>query len=137
MQVCMCAYVCMCMCAWQLRLTSPAPEHSCRALLPVGKAGKSQSASPGAVIEPVTATWCLQWPGEDLLPTSYSSGLFPGAATEQGGADKGDPRTGPLQLRPKKVSPMPCITELKGKHRIGAPASPPTNMASKRLHTDC
>lgn len=42
------------------------------------------------VTEPATVTWCLQWlwPVKYLLLTSYSSGLFPGAATEQAGADR-------------------------------------------------
>lgn len=46
-------------------------------------------------------------PGKYLLLTSYSSGLFPGAATEQGRADKGsqgDPRTGPFHTSQDDVS---------------------------------
>lgn len=80
--------------------------------------------------------FAVTWPAQYLLLTSYSSGLFPGAATEQGGADKvsqGDPRTGPFQLRPKTMSPMACPIEVKGSYRIGAFASPPTNVASERL----
>lgn len=76
------------------------------------------------VIEQVIATWWWQWPRPDkhLLLTSYSSGLFPGAATEQAGADKqsqDDPRAGLFQLLPKRISPMPCPKELRGSYRVG------------------
>ena len=68
-------------------LTSPAHGRSCTASLPVGRPGggsaSSTSEAAGPQRGPRRREPQLTWPGRCPPLTSYSSGLFPGAATEQ------------------------------------------------------
>lgn len=79
------------------RLTSPAPGRSCTASLPVGEGAVCQWHQGGCRVLG-KLTWALAvgqcQPGECQPLTSYSSGLFPGAATEETelvGGPQGDP----------------------------------------------
>ena len=122
-------------------LTSPVPGHSCTASPPIGERTACQPMVPGwlrGLGEAHTgAGQC--WPGGHLPLTSYSSGLFPGAATEQrasklaakatpGGLSTG-PNPSPISLAHPRPHPVKHPKEPRGNWKIEFYSQHPTNLS--------